>query len=89
MLGANDDIISTASLVVGVAAAATAPGEVMVAGVAGMVAGQIAIFLPHQITRRGGTGIPMAAATAAFGGARDLIGRRRRAKQQSFREIKA
>ncbi|MCX7298527.1 MAG: VIT family protein [Hyphomicrobiales bacterium] len=39
VLGANDGIISTASLVVGVAAAATSPSEVMVAGVAGLVAG--------------------------------------------------
>ena len=39
VLGANDGIISTASLVVGVAAAATSPHEVLVAGVAGLVAG--------------------------------------------------
>ena len=39
VLGANDGIISTASLVVGVAAAATAPSEVLVAGAAGLVAG--------------------------------------------------
>ncbi|MBI3699632.1 MAG: VIT family protein [Afipia sp.] len=39
VLGANDGIISTASLVVGVAAAATSASEVLVAGVAGLVAG--------------------------------------------------
>lgn len=39
VLGANDGIISTASLVVGVAAAANSPTEVLVAGVAGLVAG--------------------------------------------------
>lgn len=39
VLGANDGIISTASLVVGVAAASTSSSEVIVAGVAGLVAG--------------------------------------------------
>jgi vacuolar iron transporter family protein len=39
VLGADDGIISTASLVVGVAAEATAPSEVLVAGAAGLVAG--------------------------------------------------
>jgi vacuolar iron transporter family protein len=38
VLGANDGIISTASLIVGVAAAATAQNEVLIAGVAGLVA---------------------------------------------------
>ena len=33
VLGANDDIISTASLIVGVAAAAATPHDVMIAGV--------------------------------------------------------
>ncbi len=41
VLGANDGIISTASLLVGVAAAATAPSEVLVAGFAGLVAGEM------------------------------------------------
>jgi VIT1/CCC1 family predicted Fe2+/Mn2+ transporter len=35
VLGANDGIISTSSLVVGVAAASTSPNEVIVAGIAG------------------------------------------------------
>lgn len=39
VLGANDGIISTASLVVGVAAASTNSTEVLVAGIAGLVAG--------------------------------------------------
>lgn len=39
VLGANDGIISTASLVVGVAAASTASSDVLVAGIAGLVAG--------------------------------------------------
>jgi len=39
VLGANDGIVSTASLVVGVAAAEATSHEVLVAGVAGLVAG--------------------------------------------------
>ena len=38
VLGANDGIISTASLIVGVAAAAATQHDVMIAGVAGLVA---------------------------------------------------
>jgi vacuolar iron transporter family protein len=43
VLGANDGIVSTASLIVGVAAAATAPGDVLIAGVAGVVAGAMSM----------------------------------------------
>ena len=39
VLGANDGIVSTASLVVGVAAAKATSAEILVAGVAGLVAG--------------------------------------------------
>jgi VIT1/CCC1 family predicted Fe2+/Mn2+ transporter len=39
VLGANDGIVSTASLIVGVAAASAATSEVLVAGAAGLVAG--------------------------------------------------
>lgn len=43
VLGANDGIVSTASLVIGVAAAAASTGQVMVAGVAGLVAGAMSM----------------------------------------------
>ena len=43
VLGANDGLISTASLVVGVAAAATQRSEIMLAGVAGLVAGAMSM----------------------------------------------
>ena len=36
VLGANDGILSTASLIVGVAAASTSTGEVLLAGTAGL-----------------------------------------------------
>ena len=39
VLGANDGIVSTASLVVGVAAAHATQNDILVAGVAGLVAG--------------------------------------------------
>ena len=38
-LGANDGLISTSSLVVGVASASTSPSSIMLAAVAGLVAG--------------------------------------------------
>ena len=43
VLGANDGILSTASLIVGVAAAATTQNEVLIAGVAGLVAGAMSM----------------------------------------------
>jgi len=39
VLGANDGIVSTASLIVGVAAAAAAQSDILIAGVAGLVTG--------------------------------------------------
>ena len=43
VLGANDGIVSTASLIVGVAAADAGRGEILLAGVAGMMAGAMAM----------------------------------------------
>ena len=43
MLGANDGIISTGSLMLGVAAAATSPGQILLTGVAGLVAGAMSM----------------------------------------------
>ena len=50
VLGANDGIISTASLVVGVAAAAKSADEVLVAGVAGLVAGAMAMAAGEYVS---------------------------------------
>nr|WP_246573630.1 VIT family protein [Chelatococcus asaccharovorans] len=50
VLGANDGIISTASLVVGVAAAATAPSEIIVAGIAGMIAGAMSMAAGEYVS---------------------------------------
>ncbi|RPI57826.1 MAG: VIT family protein [Acidobacteria bacterium] len=50
VLGANDGIVSTASLVVGVAAAGTAQEEILLAGVAGMVAGAFSMAAGEYVS---------------------------------------
>ncbi len=50
VLGANDGIISTASLIVGVAAAATAPNDVLIAGAAGLVAGAMSMAAGEYVS---------------------------------------
>ena len=50
VLGANDGIISTAGLVVGVAAATSATSEVATAGVAGLVAGAVSMALGEYVS---------------------------------------
>ncbi|MFA6903757.1 MAG: VIT family protein [Gallionellaceae bacterium] len=50
VLGANDGIVSTASLVIGVAAAQAAHADVMVAGVAGMVAGAMSMAAGEYVS---------------------------------------
>ena len=43
VLGANDGIVSTASLVVGVAAAAAGTADILLAGFAGLAAGALSM----------------------------------------------
>lgn len=50
VLGANDGIVSTASLIVGVAAASAATSEVFVAGVAGLVAGAMSMAAGEYVS---------------------------------------
>jgi VIT1/CCC1 family predicted Fe2+/Mn2+ transporter len=50
VLGANDGIISTASLIVGVASAATSLSEVLTAGIAGMVAGSMSMAAGEYVS---------------------------------------
>ena len=50
VLGANDGIVSTASLIVGVAAAHTGHNSVLVAGVAGMMAGAMAMAAGEYVS---------------------------------------
>jgi VIT1/CCC1 family predicted Fe2+/Mn2+ transporter len=50
VLGANDGIVSTASLVVGVAAANAARGDVLIAGVAGLVAGAMSMAAGEYVS---------------------------------------
>ena len=50
VLGANDGIVSTASLVVGVAAAHANRGNVLVAGIAGLVAGAMSMAAGEYVS---------------------------------------
>ena len=50
VLGANDGILSTASLIVGVAAAAATKNEVLVAGIAGLVAGAMSMATGEYVS---------------------------------------
>ena len=50
VLGANDGIVSTASLIIGVAAAAAKPGDILVAGVAGLVAGAMSMAAGEYVS---------------------------------------
>ena len=50
VLGANDGIVSTASLVVGVAASHADRGQVLIAGVAGLVAGALSMAAGEYVS---------------------------------------
>jgi VIT1/CCC1 family predicted Fe2+/Mn2+ transporter len=50
VLGANDGIVSTASLIVGVAAAAATTSDVLVAGAAGLVAGAMSMAAGEYVS---------------------------------------
>ena len=50
VLGANDGIVSTASLILGVAAAAGSPSEILVAGIAGLVAGAMSMAAGEYVS---------------------------------------
>ncbi len=50
VLGANDGLVSTASLVVGVAAAGSARPEILIAGLAGLVAGAMSMAAGEYVS---------------------------------------
>ncbi len=50
VLGANDGIVSTASLIVGVASASAASSDVLVAAIAGMVAGAMSMAAGEYVS---------------------------------------
>ncbi|MFN7130345.1 MAG: VIT family protein [Brevundimonas sp.] len=50
VLGANDGIVSTASLIVGVASASAASSDVLVAAIAGMVAGALSMAAGEYVS---------------------------------------
>jgi vacuolar iron transporter family protein len=50
ILGANDGLLSTASLIVGVAAASSSATSILVAGIAGMVAGSVSMAAGEYVS---------------------------------------
>ncbi|MDH4049800.1 MAG: VIT family protein [Gammaproteobacteria bacterium] len=50
VLGANDGIVSTASLIIGVAAASATQGNILLAGVAGLVAGAMSMAAGEYVS---------------------------------------
>jgi len=50
VLGANDGIVSTASLIIGVAAAGAKPSDIFVAGAAGLVAGAMSMAAGEYVS---------------------------------------
>lgn len=50
VLGANDGIVSTASLIIGVAAASTAHTDILLAGMAGLVAGAMSMAAGEYVS---------------------------------------
>jgi VIT1/CCC1 family predicted Fe2+/Mn2+ transporter len=50
VLGANDGLVSTASLMVGVAAASSSPSSILVTGVAGLVAGAMSMAAGEYVS---------------------------------------
>lgn len=50
VLGANDGIVSTASLVLGVAAANAVRGDILIAGIAGLVAGAMSMAAGEYVS---------------------------------------
>lgn len=50
VLGANDGIVSTASLIVGVAAASASRGDILIAGAAGLVAGAMSMAAGEYVS---------------------------------------
>jgi len=50
VLGANDGIVSTASLIIGVAAASEGKSAIIIAGVAGLVAGAMSMAAGEYVS---------------------------------------
>ena len=86
VLGANDGIVSTASLVVGVAAAGTPRSQIIVAGIAGLVAGAMSMAAGQYVSvssqsdteeadlaRAGGAPAIPGALRVAVGAQRDVL----------------
>ena len=53
VMGANDGIVSTASLILGVAAAGSSASAVLIAGIAGLVAGAMSMAAGEYVSEIG------------------------------------
>jgi VIT1/CCC1 family predicted Fe2+/Mn2+ transporter len=78
VLGANDGIVSTASLVVGVAAAESGRSAVLIAGVAGLVAGAMSMAAGEYVSVSSQADIEKA----------DMVRERREHEQHPERELR-
>ena len=60
VLGANDGIVSTASLIIGVAAAGSAQEHIIIAGLAGLVAGALSMAAGEyvSVSSQAGSNVP-------------------------------
>lgn len=74
VLGANDGIVSTASLIVGVAASAATHGDVLIAGAAGLVAGAMSMAAGEYVSVRSQSDTEQADLTRERGELRDNAG---------------
>ena len=68
VLGANDGIISTASLILGVASAAVSQNHVLLTGVAGLVAGAMSMAAGEYVLGQLAVAIPSMPISGASGG---------------------
>ncbi len=77
VLGANDGIVSTASLIIGVAASSASRSEVLVAGMAGLVAGAMSMAAGEYVS----------VSSQADTEAADLVRERRELREDPEREL--
>ena len=89
VLGANDGIVSTASLVVGVAAAEATRQDVLVAGIAGLVAGALSMAAGEYVSVSSQADTEQADLEAGAARARDRPPRRGGRTHKDLREARS
>ena len=89
VLGANDGIVSTASLVIGVAAASAARGDVLIAGVAGLVAGAMSMAAGEYVSVKSQSDTEAADLARERGRTRSRCRRRASGTRRHLRQARA